>query len=155
MRTVIVASPAANQAKKIEGFTGTTWGELKSHPLVAGLISGNMEAILNPGNLTLNKADAVLPEQDFKVFLVPTQNKAGISQSDAESIAKEIAGAIAKASASQARDLKDRIMEDIADFFDVSIDEIETATVQRYSGSPVSTYRNDVDQALEESRRYL
>jgi hypothetical protein len=98
MRTIIVASPAANKAKKIENFAGRTWGELKDHATVRELMVGSVEAIVNPGNLTLSRVDAVLPEGDFKLYLVPTKNKAGaISEADARSMSEEIAGAIVEA----------------------------------------------------------
>lgn len=123
-RNVIVASPASNRAKKYETAV-TTWGDLK--PVIAELLVGDVEAIVNPGNVTLNQDSAELPSGDFKVFLVPTKNKAGVSDSDARRLGTEIGNAIAeaanKASGAELKDLKERIIETIEDFFDVTLSD--------------------------------
>lgn len=127
-RTVIVASPSSSVAKKITDFNGSTWGELKNHPTVRGLLVSGLEAILNPGNVTLNMEDAQLPEGDFRVFLVATKNKAGaISPSDASNIANQIADAILKASRLADEDavnnLKDELIETVEGYFGVDLEE--------------------------------
>jgi hypothetical protein len=148
MRTIIVASPAANKAKKIEGFGGRTWGDLKAHPVVRELMVGSVEAIVNPGNVTLNREDAVLPEGDFKLYLVPTKNKAGISESEARQLGEEIAAAIVKASrqssSSEIGDLKKSLIEEIESFYDVDLDAV--------SQGNGSSGDNDLDASLREAR---
>src|SRR5687768_1648519 len=120
-RTIIVASPAANKAKKIEGFNGRTWGDLKDHPTVRELMVGSVEAIVNPGNVTLSREDAVLPEGDFKLYLVPTKNKAGISEQEASQLGSEIAAAILKgskqANGTELSDLKKNLLETVEEFY--------------------------------------
>lgn len=126
MRTVIVASPAANKAKKIENFTGRTWGELKSHATVRELMVGSVEAIVNPGNHSLTREDAQLPEGDFKLYLVPTKNKAGaMSAAQATAISSEIAAAIvtasAKAEEAEFTQLKAALVASVEAFYEVSV----------------------------------
>lgn len=126
-RKIIVASPATNKAKKIEDFTGTTWSQLKQHPVVRDLIVGDVEAILNPGNVTLGRDDSALPEGDFKVFLVPTKNKAGITETEARKLGQEITDAIVTASriasADDVRELAASLKSEIEDFFNVSLED--------------------------------
>lgn len=127
-RTVIVASSASNRPVKINDFEGKTWGELRSHEKVAPLVSGNVEAILRQGNVTLSRNDAQLPEGDVTVFLVPTKNKAGIGPDAAATLGKEIADAIVKAASvageRDIKELKEDLVEDIADFFDLEPEQI-------------------------------
>lgn len=148
MRTVIVASPAANKAKKIEGFTGTTWSDLKNHPIVQELSIGNVEAILNPGNHTLTREDAVLPEGDFKLFLVPTKNKAGAES--AAALGGEITAAIQNASRidneKRLSELKSALMNEVANFYGMSLEEV--ASGHASSGIP------ELDTSLREARSY-
>lgn len=125
-RNVIVAS-SLGKAKKINNFTGTTWGELKSHPDVKGLITDNLEAVVNPGKTTLRGDDSELPEVDFRVYLLPTKNKAGYTPDGVRRLAEEISDAIIaaadKATDNDLEDLKDNLISEIEDFFDVSLDE--------------------------------
>lgn len=122
MRSVIVASGASNRPVRINNFQGETWGDLKSHPDLAGLVSSNVEAVLREGNVTLNRTDAQLPQGDFTVYLVPTRNKAGASNIEAvRAISEEVATAI-RAGASICTDedieeLKDLLLSEIDDFF--------------------------------------
>lgn len=126
-RKIIVASPATNKAKKVEDFNGSTWGELKNHAVLRELMVGQVEAILSPGNVTLNRDDASLPEGDFKVFLVPTQNKAGVSESEARQIGQDITNAILTASriasADNLRELSATLKSEIESFFNVTLND--------------------------------
>lgn len=123
-RTVLVASPASNQAKKFE-TTATTWGELKT--VLGTLVSGNVEAIVPPANTALTRDDAALPEGDFRVFLVPTKNKAGMTPTQAQGLAREIGNAIVRAAAkvtdNEVDDLKKELVETIENFFGVDLDD--------------------------------
>ncbi len=141
-RTVIVASPASNRAKKYETSV-STWGELKG--VIADLYTGdgNVEAIVHPGNVTLTRDDASLPTGDFKVFLVPTKNKAGVTPSEAQKLGQEIGAAIAEAASrttsDEVKQLKDALIETIEDFFDVDLSD----------DCP------ECDEALEQAKAYL
>lgn len=125
MRTVIVASQAANKAQRIQ-TDAKTWGELQQNAEVAKLATGNVEAILNPGKVTLNRADAELPEGDFQIFLIPTKNKAGMTEQEAADLGQVIAKAIvdgaAKATSNEVDELKEELIETIESFFNVDLD---------------------------------
>jgi hypothetical protein len=141
-RNAVVASPASNQAKKYE-TTATTWGEFKGE--ISDLLVGNVEAILNPGNVTLNRDDAALPTGDFRIFLIPTKNKAGVmSPSQAQGLAKEIGDAIvaaaSKASDDDVAELRAELRETIEDFFGVSLDSEDCP---------------ECDEALKDAKAYL
>ena len=124
-RKIIVASPAANKAKPVNGFTGSTWGELKQHPVLRELLQGNVEAVLNPGNVTLTRDDAELPEGDFKIFLIPTKNKAGMTDAEARKLGQEISEAIVKAaslaSSDDVTELGNLLKNEIEEFFGVEL----------------------------------
>jgi hypothetical protein len=128
-RTVIVAS-SAGKAQKIENFAGTTWGELKAHPQVAPLLVGDLEAVVNPGKVTLRDNESLLPSTDFKVYLIPTKNKAGtVTQAQAATLGQQIADAILKASQKAQGDemeqLKESLIEAVEEFFDVDLNDFD------------------------------
>lgn len=140
-RKVVVASPASNVANKYDTDV-TTWGELKS--VISDIFTSGLEAIVNPGNVTLNRDDAALPTGDFRVFLVPTKNKAGnLTPSQASSLAAEISKAIVegakKASTQEVDDLRERLIAEIEDFFGVDLSE----------DCP------ECDEALREAKKYM
>ena len=148
-RNVVIVSPASNQPIRFNDFTGTTWGQLKQHPSVVDHVGGNVEAVLRQGNVTLSREDAQLPEGDFTIFLVPTKNKAGNSYAE---LGQTIAAAIEKAAAishqNDIDDLKEKLIENIAVFFEVDESDI-TDKVQ------VSSSLNDEDrQLLEEYNNF-
>jgi hypothetical protein len=123
-RNVVVASAASNTAKKFT-TTATTWGELKAQSDMRGLIAGEVEAIINPGKQTLGRDESVLPTEDFSLFLIPLKNKAG---SDYVELARAISDAIRKAASIAAEDdvdqLKEDLIEVIADHFGVTPEQI-------------------------------
>lgn len=124
-RKVVVASPASNQAKQYQ-TSATTWGELKSQ--ISDLLVGNVEAIVKPGNVTLTRDDATLPTGDFRVYLIPTKNKAGVmsptqAQNLGAEISADIVAAAAKATQQDLDDLRSQLVEVIEDFFGVSLEE--------------------------------
>lgn len=126
-RVVIVASPSANQAKRVT-TDATTWGQLKNNAEVAALLVGEVDAIVKPGNVTLRGDDSVLPEGNFNLYLIATRNKAGvISVAAAKELGKEIAEAIVsaanKASDTDVRELKEELIEVIENHFDVDLNE--------------------------------
>jgi len=126
MSKIIVAS-AAGRARTITNFSGSTWGELKQHPEVAPLVTGSLDVIVNPGDITLNSDASALPEGDFNVYLIPTKNKAGLTPSEASQLGAEIGKAIAEASKKAGSDeiteLKGALLDTIQDFYDVDLTE--------------------------------
>ena len=122
-RTVVVASSSSNKAKKYE-TAATTWGELK--PEIRELLTGDLEAIVNPGHVTLSQDNSILPTGDFKLYLIPTKNKAGqITVDQARSLGREIAEALVEAATTANTDdineLKEILRNDIEDFFGVEL----------------------------------
>lgn len=126
-RKFVVASPEANVAKKVESFSGKNFGDLKRESTFAGLYKTGVDVILNPGNVTLTRDDAELPEGDFKVFLIPSKNKSGIGEDAAYSLGDRIAAAIVEATRlSNEKDvvqLEAELKETIEDFFDVTLSD--------------------------------
>ena len=147
-RNVVVASPAANQAKRIT-TDAKTWGELKSQSEVAALISGEVDAIVNPGRLTLGSDESVLPEGDFNLYLITKKNKAGMADYSGIGAAIEAAinKAVSVASENDVEDLKEALIETVAEHFDVSVYDLEEES---------SEEENEEDEtllaALEEAR---
>lgn len=145
-RNVTVASSSANIARK---FTtrAETWGAIQSEILSQGLKLENVEAILKPGNLTLSHADSALPPGDFKIYLVPTKNKAGISPAEAQILSNEITQAIIKAaemaSADKIKELKGALIEKIEEFYEVDMG----------SGASQEEEEDAEDEDVAEARR--
>jgi len=133
MSKIIVAS-AAGRARTITNFSGSTWGELRQHPEVAPLVTGSLDVIVNPGDLTLNSDSSALPEGDFNVYLIPTKNKAGLTPYEAAQLGAEIGKAIAdaskKAGSDEISELKGALLETIQDFYDVDLTEDQAKDAQ-------------------------
>lgn len=126
MPRVSVASSATSTAKRFE-TRARTWAELRPEIEAQGLSLNGVEAVMRPGNVTLTRNDAELPNEDFKIFLVPTKNKAGASIEDmAKSIGGSIEAAIVKgaklADAAKLKELKASLIEEIEGFFEVDFD---------------------------------
>ena len=59
-----------------------TWGEIESQvEQIVGSLD-NLVATENKNKTTLAHRDAILPEEDFKIFLRPSKTKSGISTVD-------------------------------------------------------------------------
>lgn len=129
-RTIIVASTSASQARVVQS-NDETWGQLKVRPELAGLVLNGMDAVVDPGHFTLNRDDAKLPEGEFRLFLVPTKNKAGvgIDINSAKALAAEIGAAIyeasKKADENELQDLKAAILTTLADFYNIDVEDAE------------------------------
>jgi hypothetical protein len=126
-RNVVVASSAANKAKKFS-TSATTLGELKAQSEMSGLAVGEVEYVVKPGNVTLRDDDSTLPTGDFKLYIIPTKNKAGtVSPSQAQQLGKDIAQAIADAASkvetNELSELKADLIEVIEDFFGVTLED--------------------------------
>jgi hypothetical protein len=129
-RKVVIASSVTNAAKKLN-TAATTLGELKAE--APELFRGDVEIVVKPGNVTLRDDGSELPSGDFKVYVIPTKNKAGnITVEDAKKLGEEIAKAIvdaaSKSSPDDVNELKDLLVEDIESFFGVDLggtDDVE------------------------------
>lgn len=130
-RTVIVASSAANKAKKIT-TSATTWGELQNE--ISDLITGDVEAVVKPGNITLRANDSTLPEGDFNVYLIPKKNKAGY---DADDFVDDIAEEVERFQGAQLQALKAAVI----------------AAIRGFAGQSAEKYEDDdLSNALNEAR---
>lgn len=115
-RSVVIASAKSNAAVKIEGFTGTTFADLKSNPQFAAIYGDGdgVEVVVKPGNTTLRGGDSVLPTENFSAFIIATKNKAGISAADARELGNTVRTAIIEksriASANEKETLRANLM---------------------------------------------
>lgn len=120
VRKAIVSSAVSNSARSID-TSAENWGQLKAELNKCGIITDNAEAVLEEGKLTLSHPDAALPPGDFRLFLVPTKNKAGTMESIHENFQEVMdsirKGAI-KATPEQVSALKGRLIETIERFYD-------------------------------------
>lgn len=152
-RRVTVASAAANAAKRFM-TRAANWAELRPEIESQGLTLSNVEAILNPGNVTLSRPESELPLGDFKVYLVPTKNKAGITQQEAAALAESLTKAIVDASNRQNRTnvekLKGELIETVEEFFSVDLDEDNDDASDYSSYSP---HAQRVDGDIAEANR--
>lgn len=86
-RTALIVSSLTNKGKKIS-TTAATLGELKAEE--PSLFSGDVEIVVKPGNVTLRDDGSELPSGDFKVYVIPTKNKAGWDEDDVEEFLEEV-----------------------------------------------------------------
>lgn len=147
-RNVVVASPATNQAKRVT-TSATTWGELRAQSDVAGLINGEVDAIVNPGRLTLGSDDSVLPTGDFNLYLITKKNKAGMADYSnlGEIISSAISKAAAKAEENEVENLQDELLEVVADHFSLDVSEIDGSNDESNDQED-----DELQQALREAR---
>jgi len=78
MTTVTVYNTAGASKKEVQ-TNATTWQELQVDLTKAGVTYEGMKAILGGSHLTLESGTAVLPTEDFKLFLSATKVKSGVS----------------------------------------------------------------------------
>lgn len=78
MITVTVYNTAGASKKEVQ-TNATTWQELQVDLTKAGVTYEGMKAILGGSHLTLESGTAVLPTEDFKLFLSATKVKSGVS----------------------------------------------------------------------------
>lgn len=147
--TIIVAS-STGRAKRVNNFTGSTWGELRQHPDVSPLLTSGQEVIINPGNLTVRGDDSLLPEGSFNVYLVPTKNKAGYSDAALNNLAKVIGDAIVQAGRKSHEDdlfdLQNEIVDVIENFFNVEVN------LESGAGSSVSAEDVELQRAVAQAQ---
>lgn len=142
-RKVVVAAPSSNAAK-VFNTSASTWGELKRE--ISSLMSSNLDAVVPElNNASLSRDEAVLPSGDFRVFLIPTKNKAGaFTSQQAKELGSKIQSAIEeaskKASVNDFNSLRDSLVSTIEDFFEVDLSEARCP---------------ECDEALEEARKLM
>lgn len=95
-KTVIIASAKSNAAIRLEGFTGTTFADLKANSQFASIYGGGegVEVVIKPGNITLRADDSALPTENFSAFIIATKNKAGVTAQEAKEISDSVYTAI-------------------------------------------------------------
>lgn len=154
MRTVNVASRASNRPVILENFAGTTWAELREELENRGAWKSNLEAIVRETKVTLQRDEAVLPEGSFTIYLVETKNAAGMSSADAETLGAQISQAIYRAasvaSEEEVQDLKNRLITEIADFFNVNEDQITDDVAEITPAEPLSAEEQRIMDEMNE-----
>ena len=141
-RKVVIASAKSNAAARTQ-FTGTTFGELKTNTVFAGIYGDGegVEAIVKPGNVTLRDDASILPEGEFSVFLVPTKNKAGYSEDyDFDTISEMVNDAVEKVADAKAEQVYNEIK--------AAIDAI----VAKHTDAIGATGDDELDAAMREAR---
>lgn len=76
-RRILVYSNANGTKEIIENSSMTTWGELKAHLEGKGLWGDGYEAIVKGPRTNLKLNDALLPDTEFTLFVVPGKMKSG------------------------------------------------------------------------------
>ncbi len=150
-RNAVIASAASNKAKRIT-TSATTWGQLKTE--ISELLTGELDAVVKPGNVTLREDSSVLPTGEFNVYLIPQKNKAGLSEKDANSLGFQVAKAIKegtkKASKEEADALKNAIVNTIKAFFAGGVQGASNAAASSVAESVVVD--SELTAALDEAR---
>ena len=148
-RNVLVAAASSNQTKRVVS-SARTWGELRNEPEVAALIIGDVEAIVNPGKVTLGRDESVLPEGDFQLYLITKKNKAG--EDTYENLAIEVLQAVRKGAAIASGEgiakLRDELMEVVADHFNLEVSQIAPGA----AASPATQADPEAQAALLEAK---
>lgn len=86
-RTITIVA-TKGEKKKIE-FTGTKWSELRTLVEKAGYDLHNMKAVEGVRKSTLEHDEALVPEQNFNLFLMPYKSKSGHTRSEVYAKIKE------------------------------------------------------------------
>jgi hypothetical protein len=76
MRTIKVFSTETSVLKEINS-SATTWGELQAELKAQGIDPNNMKGMVKESKTTLENTGAVLPTDNFTLFLTPTKVKSG------------------------------------------------------------------------------
>ncbi len=81
MIIVKVSTPAADGMREIQ-TEATTWGELKSDLLDAGISTDGMKGVVRETKVSLEASDAQLPDTDFTVMLFTGKIKSGFDHAE-------------------------------------------------------------------------
>lgn len=154
-KTVVIASAKSNTAVRIEGFTGTTFADLKANcqfNCVYGDGNG-VEVVIKPGNITLRGDDSVLPEGNFSVFIIATKNKAGMTAAEVREITRsieiDIISKSRRASAAEKTALRANLASAVAQVYSTA-----TGTVAPSNPAPAAiTVDTELEAALAEAQR--
>ena len=77
---MIVTTITTSGTKKETTTQATNWGQLKEDLRRNGIQTEGMKAVLKETRATLDINDALIPQQDFKLFLWPGKVKSGNSE---------------------------------------------------------------------------
>jgi hypothetical protein len=65
--------------------SASTWGEIKREcSAIGSMATGDLKAVVKQTKVTLDHNEAVVPDQDVTIYLVPNKNKSGNEMSEAE-----------------------------------------------------------------------
>ena len=124
MRTITVYSTKNTTVKRYETET-TSWEEFRNMLIADGYDLHNLQATENVNRTTLLNLDAVLPNQDFVLFLRPVETKQGADMTRSEIYAK----------LNEDPDLKEFIKDSVSadNYTHASSDELEDLINEYYS----------------------
>lgn len=80
-RKVTIYSPAGKNAKQLE-VSGGTWKELQRVLSTNNVSYSGMKAVIGENRLTMESDNAVLPDGDFTLFLMPIKTKSGADRKE-------------------------------------------------------------------------
>lgn len=135
-RQAIIVSGIANKGKKLR-TAATTLGELKAE--APEYFTGDVEVIVRPGNVTLRDDGSLLPDGDFKVYVIVTKNKAGLDEYEIEEFVEEVSEILHGALNAKFAEVKAAVLGSLSQY--KSDDEVEEETT------------SDVDPELAEALR--
>ena len=124
MRTITVYSTKNTTVKRYETET-TSWEEFRNMLIADGYDLHNLQATENVNRTTLLNLDAVLPNQDFVLFLRPVETKQGADMTRSEIYAK----------LNEDPDLKQFVKDMVStgNYTNASSDELENLINEYYS----------------------
>lgn len=124
MRTITVYSTKNTTVKRYETET-TSWEEFRNMLVADGYDLHNLQATENVNRTTLLNLDAVLPNQDFVLFLRPVETKQGATMTRSEIYAK----------INENPDLKEFVKDSVSadNYTHASSDELEDLINEYYS----------------------
>lgn len=138
MRTITVYSTKNTTVKRYETET-TSWEEFRNMLIDDGYDLHNLQATENVNRTTLLNLDAVLPNQDFVLFLRPVETKQGATMTRSEIYAK----------LNEDPDLKEFVKDSVSadNYTHASSDELENLINEYYSDDEEDS---DEDEDFEE-----
>ena len=129
MRTITVYSTKNTTVKRYETET-TSWEEFRNMLIADGYDLHNLQATENVNRTTLLNLDAVLPNQDFVLFLRPVETKQGADMTRSEIYAK----------INEDPDLKQFVKDMVStgNYTNASSDELENLINKYYDKAPAT-----------------
>lgn len=74
---LVTVKSVGGSTKKIQVESARTWADLKNNLNENSISYDNMKAIVGVSNVSLDLDDAVIPQEDFVLFLLPVKVKSG------------------------------------------------------------------------------